>query len=81
MGGKPKAPKPPPPPVAPVRQDAETGIDQALLASRRRKGLRRTILAATMSDVNPAMTDVASNTLGQSTALGAANQTQMNITQ
>lgn len=47
MASKPKKPKQGPPPVAPVRaEDAtESGMTEALLASRRRQGLRSTILS------------------------------------
>lgn len=75
-GGKPKAPKPAPAPIAPVRVDEEAGSEQALAAMRRRKGLKRTILASQLQDnLAPEVTQM----LGQTTALGAAIQPKMEI--
>ena len=60
-------PKPPPAPVAPFQSNVETGTEEALIASKNRKGLRSTILA---QDKNQSLAPVTGGVtkLGQTSA-------------
>lgn len=70
MGGsKPSKPDEPAPTPAPYQAESETGMEQAM-NTRRKKGLRRTI----MEMAKPDMGIQAGGTLGQMTTLGAAAQ-------
>lgn len=78
-GGSPTPPPSPPPSPAPFRSDSEDG-SQALTISKRRKGLRKTILAGQIANemkneslgVSNNLNSVNANTNNNNTILGGA---------
>ena len=70
-GSKPKSPPKPAPITAPPRSEPESGVEDAIFTSRRRKGLRKTILSNMNEESFNSDTRPGNAILGSSSVLGS----------